>query len=107
MPAVIFLLPDGERRRVEVEVGQSLLEAAYRGGIAVEGACGGSMACATCHMIVEDAWFDRLALPSEEEEEMLDLAEGPTPTSRLGCQVRMSPELDGLVVRIPPQVLLE
>jgi len=107
VPAVIFVLPGGERRRIEVEAGLSLLEAAHRAGIAVEGACGGSMACATCHMIVEEGWFDRLAMPSEEEEEMLDLAEGLTPTSRLGCQVRLSAALDGLVVRVPVHVLLE
>ncbi len=106
MPAVIFVLPDGERRRIEVEAGLSLLEAAHRADIAVEGACGGSMACATCHMIVEEGWFDRLATPSEEEEEMLDLAEGLTPTSRLGCQVRLSAALDGLVVRVPAHILL-
>ncbi len=107
MPSVIFVLPDGERRHVEAESGVSLLEAAYLGGIPVEGACGGSMACATCHMIVEDAWFDRLDPPSEEEEEMLDLAEGLTPTSRLGCQIRLSPALDGLVVRVPAHILLD
>ncbi len=107
MPSVIFVLPDGERRRVEAANGASLLEAARLGGIPVEGACGGSMACATCHMIVEEAWFDRLETPGEEEEEMLDLAEGLTPTSRLGCQVRLSPALDGLVVRVPARVLLE
>ncbi len=107
MPSVIFVLPGGERRCVEAENGVSLLEAAHLGGIPVEGACGGSMACATCHMIVENVWFDRLELPSEEEEEMLDLAEGLTPTSRLGCQIRLSPALDGLVVRVPAHILLD
>jgi ferredoxin len=68
----------------------------------MEGACGGSCACSTCHVIVEDpAVYGRLPEPSDDENDMLDLAFGLTETSRLGCQVEMRPEWDGLVVRLP------
>lgn len=66
------------------------------------GACGGSCACSTCHVIVTDeAFYDKMAEPDDEENDMLDLAFGLTETSRLGCQVKMSKELDGLVVQLP------
>ena len=68
----------------------------------MEGACGGSCACSTCHVIVEDySYYDRIPEPSDDENDMLDLAFGLTETSRLGCQVEMTKELDGLVVRLP------
>ena len=79
---------------------------ARRNAIAIEGACGGAMACATCHVHVDEAWFARLPPPSAEEEEMLDLALSLAATSRLGCQIRMTPALDGLVVRVPRTTLL-
>ena len=106
MPRVTFLLPGGGRRDVAVPEGTSLLEAACRDGIEVEGACGGSMACATCHVHVEEPWPDRLPPPSPEEEDMLDFAKDLAPTSRLGCQIRMRQGLDGLTVRVPPSTLL-
>ena len=62
------------------------------------------MACATCHVIVDPAWFDRLPDPSEDEEDMLDLAYDIRKTSRLGCQIKLTEELDGLVVRLPKDV---
>ena len=67
----------------------------------IEGACEGSLACSTCHVIVDPAWFRKLARPTEDEEDMLDLAFGLEKTSRLGCQIVMTTELDGLVVRLP------
>ena len=88
-------------------VGMTLLEVAREHGIAVEGACGGAMACATCHVHVEETWFDRLSPASAEEEDMLDLASEWTPLSRLGCQIRLSAAMDGLVVRVPSSTLLE
>ena len=106
MPRVTFLLPGGARRDVAVPEGTSLLEAARRDGIEVEGTCGGSMACATCHVHVEEPWPDRLPPPTAEEEEMLDLARDLAPTSRLGCQVRVRRDLDGLTVRVPRSTLL-
>lgn len=102
MPRMTFIAADGStRREVDAPVGLSVLEIAHRHDIDLEGACEGSLACSTCHVIVDPEWFDQLDQPSEEEEDMLDLAFGLTHTSRLGCQIRMSEELDGLVVTLP------
>ena len=102
MPKMVFVGPDGkERREVEAPLGLSVLEIAHKHGLDIEGACEGSMACSTCHVIVDPAWYGKLKAPSEEEEDMLDLAFGLTKTSRLGCQIVMSEALDGLTVRLP------
>lgn len=102
MPKMIFVSADGQQRReVDAPVGLSVLEIAHRNDIDIEGACEGSLACSTCHVIVEPAYFEKLDEPSEEEEDMLDLAFGLTQTSRLGCQIRMTEALDGLSVRLP------
>ena len=101
MPKMVFIERDGTRKEVEAPIGSSILEIAHQNDIDLEGACEGSLACSTCHVIVEDEDFDRLAEPTEDEEDMLDLAFGLTHTSRLGCQIRMSNELDGLVVKLP------
>ncbi len=101
MPKITFVNPDGSRLKVEAPVGWSVLEVAHRHGIDLEGACEGSMACSTCHIIVENEFFDRLVAPSEDEEDMLDLAYGLTKTSRLGCQIVLSEALDGLIVHVP------
>ncbi|EKE78851.1 ferredoxin family 2Fe-2S iron-sulfur cluster binding protein [Oceanibaculum indicum] len=101
MPKMVFIDPDGTRHKVEAPVGLSVLEVAHRNGIDIEGACEGSLACSTCHVIVDPADFGRLEEPSEDEEDMLDLAFGLTKTSRLGCQIVMTEELDGLTVRLP------
>ncbi|BCX18474.1 MAG: ferredoxin [Geminicoccaceae bacterium] len=106
MPTVFFLLPSGRKVAVAVEPGTTLLEAARAGRVDIEGACGGSMACATCHVWVEEGWFARLPEASPEEEDMLDLAADWRPTSRLGCQIRIDAELDGLTVRVPASSLL-
>ena len=79
----------------------SLLEVAHNNGIDLEGACEGSLACSTCHIVVEKSFFDSLPEPSEEEEDMLDLAFGLTHTSRLGCQIIIDEKLDGMKVTIP------
>ena len=79
-----------------------MLEIAHKNGMDIEGACEGSLACATCHVIVADEWFDKLKEATEDEEDMLDLAFGLTHTSRLGCQIILTDELDGLVVSLPP-----
>lgn len=104
MPTMVFIEPSGERHEVAADVGQSVLEIAHRHNIDIEGACEGAMACSTCHVIVAAAWYDRVPEPSEDEEDMLDLAYGLTRTSRLGCQIVMTPELDGLEVRLPDDV---
>ncbi len=102
MPRIVFVSADGKQRQeVEARPGDSLLDLAHRHNIDIEGACEGAMACSTCHLIVEPDWFDRLPPASEEEEDMLDLAFGLTRTSRLGCQIEVSEELDGLTVRLP------
>ncbi|MDH5747779.1 MAG: ferredoxin family 2Fe-2S iron-sulfur cluster binding protein [Rhodospirillales bacterium] len=101
MPKMTFIKPDGTRMEVEAPEGLSVLEIAHRNDIDLEGACEGSLACSTCHVIIDPAWFDKLDEASEEEEDMLDLAFGLTHTSRLGCQIKMTPERDGLVVTLP------
>jgi 2Fe-2S ferredoxin len=101
MPRMVFIEQDGTSRQVDAPLGLSVLEIAHKHDIDIEGACEGSLACSTCHVIVDAAWFDKLAQPTEDEEDMLDLAFGLEKTSRLGCQIVMTEELDGLVVRLP------
>ena len=96
MPKMVFVERDGTRREVEAPLGLSVLEIAHRHGIDIEGACEGSLACSTCHVIVEPDWYDLLEAASEDEEDMLDLAFNLTKTSRLGCQIVITEELDGL-----------
>jgi 2Fe-2S ferredoxin len=98
---MIFIERNGNRREVEAPLGLSVLEIAHKHGVDIEGACEGSLACSTCHVIVDPGWFRKLARPTEDEEDMLDLAFGLEKTSRLGCQIVMTNELDGLVVRLP------
>ena len=100
MPKVIFI-EDGVKREVEAENGLSLLEIAHKNKVNLEGACEGSLACSTCHLIVNDEYFNKLDEASEDEEDMLDLAFGLTHTSRLGCQIIMSDELDGIELTVP------
>jgi 2Fe-2S ferredoxin len=101
MPKMTFIDREGQRREVDAPAGLSVLEIAHRNKIDLEGACEGSLACSTCHVIVDDEDFDRLAEPTEDEEDMLDLAFGLTRTSRLGCQIIITEELDGLTVSLP------
>ncbi|WP_010300075.1 ferredoxin family 2Fe-2S iron-sulfur cluster binding protein [Candidatus Odyssella thessalonicensis] len=101
MPKIIFIDQNDTRKEVDAPVGLSVLEIAHRNNIDLEGACEGSLACSTCHVIVDPEWYDVLQEASEDEEDMLDLAFGLTHTSRLGCQIIMSEELDGLIVRLP------
>jgi 2Fe-2S ferredoxin len=96
-----FIERDGTRREVEAPVGLSVLEVAHKHGVDIEGACEGSLACSTCHVIIDPEWFTKLKGPSEDEEDMLDLAFGLEKTSRLGCQIVISEALDGLVVKLP------
>ena len=102
MPKMVFIDNQGNKQEVDAPVGLSVLEIAHKHGVDIEGACEGSLACSTCHVIVDPAWVDALDAPSEDEEDMLDLAFGLTKTSRLGCQITMKQELDGLTVRLPP-----
>jgi ferredoxin, 2Fe-2S len=101
MPKMTFVERDGTAREVDAPLGLSVLEIAHRNKIDIEGACEGSLACSTCHVIVDPDWYDLLKEATEDEEDMLDLAFGLTATSRLGCQIIMTEELDGLTVRLP------
>jgi 2Fe-2S ferredoxin len=101
MPKVIFIERDDTRREFDVPVGLSLLEVAHKYDIDLEGACEGSLACSTCHVVVDPEWYDLLPDATEDEEDMLDLAFALTRTSRLGCQIIISEELNGLTVRLP------
>ncbi|MDO8608593.1 MAG: ferredoxin family 2Fe-2S iron-sulfur cluster binding protein [Phaeospirillum sp.] len=101
MPKMTFIAPDGTRKEVEAAEGLSVLEVAHRNKIELEGACEGSLACSTCHVVVAKDWYDKLTPATEDEEDMLDLAFGLTATSRLGCQIIMSKNLDGLTVTLP------
>ncbi len=99
---ITFVSANGtDRREVAATVGDSVLDVAHKHNIPIEGACEGSMVCSTCHVIVAAEDYDRLPAPSIEEEDLLDLAYGLAPTSRLGCQIVLTKALDGLTVRLP------
>ncbi len=104
MPKMIFIERNGVPREVDAPNGLSVLEVAHKHDVDIEGACEGSLACSTCHVIVDPAWFTKLAKPTEDEEDMLDLAFGLEKTSRLGCQIVISDALDGLTVKLPSSV---
>jgi len=97
---IIFIENDKEIE-VDASIGLSLLEVAHENNIDLEGACEGSLACATCHVILEEKIYNTLEQPTEAEEDMLDLAFGLTHTSRLGCQIILTKELEGMRVIIP------
>lgn len=99
----IIFLTKGEKKEFDVPVGTTVLEAAHNNNIDLEGACEGSLACSTCHVVVGKEFYDKLDTPTEDEEDMLDLAFGLTPTSRLGCQIIMTEELDGLTLNVPDE----
>ena len=101
MPKMTFIQRDGTRREVDAPLGMSVLEIARRHDIDIEGACEGSLACSTCHVIVDPEWYELLKDASEDEEDMLDLAFNLTVTSRLCCQIVITEELDGLTVQLP------
>ena len=103
MPKMVFIERNGTAKEVDAPLGLSVLEIAHRNEVDIEGACEGSLACSTCHVVIDKAWYDRLPEPSEDEEDMLDLAFGLTATSRLGCQLVITKELDGLTVRLPAE----
>ena len=102
MTTITFIDAQGTSRSVTAEDGSTLMEAAVRNSIpGIEAECGGACACATCHVYVDPAWQDRLPAPQSMEEDMLDFAFDVRPNSRLSCQIRIKPELDGLVVTTP------
>lgn len=101
MPKMTFIERDGTHKEVDAPLGLSVLEIAHKHGVDIEGACEGSLACSTCHVVVDPSWYAKLADATEDEEDMLDLAFDLQETSRLGCQIIMTEALDGLVVKLP------
>ena len=101
--AVTFIDPHGARIEASGAVGDSLLRVGQAAGLPLEGTCEGQMACSTCHVVVDPEWFDKLSPAVEEEEDMLDFAAGVRRTSRLSCQIELTPELDGLSVTVPAE----
>ena len=103
MTTIHYILKDGSRRSVDAKPGSSVMENAINGNVrGIDAECGGSCACATCHVYVDDAFIGRLPSADEMEGELLDaVAAGRLPSSRLSCQLTMTAELDGLTVRIP------
>jgi ferredoxin len=101
---VRFFKSDGTLdKEVEAQPGQRLLDVAWAAREPLEGACEGVMACSTCHVIVDEADFAKLPPASEEEEDLLDLAAHATRTSRLACQIMLTPDMESLSVRVPPE----
>lgn len=101
MPRITVITPDTTRHEIDVPVGRALLTVLRNHGFDLEGTCEGSLACATCHVIVDAAWYPKLKPVATGEHDMLDFAEGLTATSRLSCQIPVTDELDGLVLSIP------
>jgi 2Fe-2S ferredoxin len=102
MPKITYIEHNGETHVVEGETGQTVMETAIKHAIpGIVAECGGACSCATCHVYVDEAWREQTGEPSPMEEDMLDFAFEVKPNSRLSCQIRLRPELDGLVVRIP------
>jgi len=102
MTKVTYIDSSGQARTVEAQVGSTVMETALRNSIpGIEAECGGACACATCHVYVADEWMEKVGKPSQMEEDMLDFAFEVRPTSRLSCQIKVSEELDGLVVTTP------
>ena len=101
MPKVIYIGSDGERTECDVASGLSVMEGAVANGVSgILAICGGSCACSTCHAYVDEAWVEAVGPPNENEESTLGLAAVRRPGSRLTCQIAVSDELDGLVVRV-------
>jgi 2Fe-2S ferredoxin len=104
MPKITFIDNDGSARTVEAEVGSTVMETAVQNDVpGVLATCGGSCSCATCHVYLDEQWFEKLGPLSLDELDMLDTAHDLKPTSRLSCQITVTEELGGLVVTTPPR----
>jgi|TARA_X000001036_G_scaffold267523_1_gene248361 2Fe-2S ferredoxin len=103
LPRLIFVNSEGTEKSVEAENGLSVMEIARDNDLDIEGTCGGSISCCTCHVIIDKDWFSIVGGPNPDEEDMLDLAVGLQPTSRLSCQIEVTNELDGLRMTIPEE----
>lgn len=104
MAKITFITHGGETFEVDAETGTTVMEAAIKNSVpGIDAECGGACACATCHVYVDEAWKDKTGTAEAMEEDMLDFAFEVRPSSRLSCQIRVSDELDGLVVNLPEQ----
>ena len=102
MPKINYIEHDGKKRTVDAPVGTTVMENAIKNGVpGIEAECGGACACATCHVYVEEEWRAKAGGPSPMEEDMLDFGYDVRPNSRLSCQIKVTADLDGLVVRVP------
>jgi 2Fe-2S ferredoxin len=102
MPKIKYIEHNGKEHEVDVPTGWSVMEGAVKNLIpGIDADCGGACACATCHVYVQEPWLDKLAPKSDMEETMLDFAQELEPNSRLSCQIKVTPELEGLVVKTP------
>jgi 2Fe-2S ferredoxin len=104
MPKITYVDQAGTERTVEGSVGATVMETALRNNVpGIDAECGGACACATCHVYVADAWIEVVGKAQDMEQDMLDFASDVRENSRLSCQIKITPELDGLVVTTPPQ----
>jgi 2Fe-2S ferredoxin len=103
LPNLTFIQADGKENSIYAENGLSIMEVARDNNLGIEGTCGGSISCCTCHVVVDPDWFSVVGKPDPDEEDMLDLAFGLKPTSRLGCQIEITDKLDGLRILIPEE----
>ena len=102
MARITFIQPDGTSQIVQATAGQTVMEAAKLENVAgIEAECGGACACATCHVYIADDWREKTGSPSEMEEDMLDFAFDVRAESRLCCQIKVTDDLDGLIVQVP------
>ena len=102
MPKITYIEHDGKTHTIEVASGLSVMEGAVQNNIpGIDADCGGSMACATCHVYVKEEWFNKLPKKEDGEEDMLDMAFEPKKNSRLSCQLMVSDQIDALVVNLP------
>ena len=102
MPKITYIEDNGISHQIDVANGLTVMEGAIQNNIpGIDADCGGSMACATCHVYVKEEWFNKLPKKEDGEEDMLDMAFEPKKNSRLSCQLMVSDQLDGLVVNLP------
>jgi 2Fe-2S ferredoxin len=102
MAKITYIASDGTRFDVDAENGSTVMENAIKNAVpGIEAECGGACACATCHVYVDDAWMAKTGLAESMEEDMLDFAYDIQPGSRLSCQIKVTDELDGLIVKVP------
>ncbi len=103
MPTVSFICPDGKQRKIDADIGATVMEAAVDNGVpGIIGECGGACACATCQVYVDEQWLGKLKPMDDMEDAMLESAQQRRPNSRLSCQIELLPELDGLQVQVAP-----